>query len=375
MDRTFASVRLSPSAAASSSQPAPSPPYTSPDWLDARIQVYQPSFPPSYDARIVFDVYLVHAIVVPLFITFGVIVAGHRFRKRRLMPFQRVAGRVVPVAVESWVVFSLSFLFFRWLHSILLLLDVLPTFALRELSNDIGYSVFHIAVLLYVYAILHSTPILTTLPEGRHPLLSQLGAIQARHQTGFRLFFMSNLLLVFVPPVLAVLSGLAADSGDVATAVQYVKIHYLLWTAEVVVAMVYFLVCGFLLSLHIRERVKTARDEGLEGPGLDAITVSMQSVNATIMSMFSMPLSVFISYIGIFRGSRKLEAIGQSISITTHARAPPADDGECGGGPGTRDSSTPLCELATAAPPPSSPPLSPPLPAAAAWRGAMIRSN
>ncbi|KAI9323008.1 hypothetical protein DFJ73DRAFT_768845 [Zopfochytrium polystomum] len=361
----LASQLLPLSAASSPTQPAPpsSPPpssrYTSPDWLDARIQVYQPaSTPPSYDARIVLGVYLAHAILLPLFISFGVLVAGHRFRKRRLLPFQRIAGRVVPLAVESWVVFSLAFLILRWLHSILLLLDVLPTFALREFSNDIGYSVFHIAVLLYVYAILHSTPILTTLPEGRHPLLSRLGAFQARHQTGFRLLFMANLLLVFVPNALAVLGGLAADSGDAATAVQFVKIHYLLWTAEVVVVMVYFVVCGFLLSLHIGERVQAARDEGMEGPGLDAITVSMQS-----------PLS-----------SRTLESSEGPLNSKPSANQSPSQPARTdrrlaaatrrGGHDGAHDSPTPM-RAASTTPQPVTPP-----PVAAAvsstWNSAVV---
>ncbi|KAI9323007.1 hypothetical protein DFJ73DRAFT_768844 [Zopfochytrium polystomum] len=310
--------------------------YTSADWLDARIQVYHPpSSPPSYDERIV----------------------------PRL----------------------------RWLHSTLLLFDVLPTFALRELSNDVGYSVFHIAVLLYVYAILHSTPILTALPEGKATILTRLGAFQARNQTGFRLFFMFNILLVFTPPVVAVLGGVAADNGDAATAAEYV-----------VVLMVYFVVCGLLLSVHIGERVRASREEGMEGPGLDTITASMQSVqtmlvvenvlalsfsillpvyafyrvqihstpflqvNMALISMYAMPVTTFISYIGIFRGTRKLDAIGASIAITTRSPTSPTSPYGALATPTAPSSRPSTSSTAT------SPPQPPPPPGAASpsgWRG------
>ncbi|KAI9348243.1 hypothetical protein DFJ73DRAFT_960233 [Zopfochytrium polystomum] len=330
------------------------PLYTSTAWLDSRIQAYpawplaaavDPAAPPSYDAMFVWV-------------------------KRRL-PFQRVDGGLVPLAVESWITFTIVHLLLRWLHTTLVLLDALPTFALREFSNDVGWGFLHTAVLLFVFAFLHTTPILSSVDDDRYRLLRAVGRFQAQNPVFFRAAYFSNILLSFAPTVFATATGLAADRGDIASAVAILRAHYLVWVGEIVILMAYFVVCGFMLSMHIEDRAEAARIAGLDGPTVREITASTRSMQnmivlenslaflfivilagysffrVTIHStpfqqymfttgyFFSFPIGICVSYVVILKGPRvrrhgpdRVSHIARLPAVRRHGL--PADAGDVG---------------------------------------------
>ncbi|KAI9321945.1 hypothetical protein DFJ73DRAFT_876248 [Zopfochytrium polystomum] len=288
-----------------------------------------------------------------------------------MLPFQRVDGKLVPLAIESWITFTLVFLLLRWLHTTLILLNAFPSFALREFSNDFGWVFFHIAVLLFVFALLHATPILSSIQDDRYPLLRAVSRFQTRYPVLFHALYFSNIVLSFVPTAVATATGAAADRGDIAAAVACLRAHYLVWVAEIVELMAYFVACGLMLSMHIADRVHAARISGLDGPSVREITASMQSMQTMIVLenslafffivilagysffrvsihstplmqysftagyIFSLPTGIFVSYAAILRGSY---AVGKAREPTAFGTSLPL------GSPLSYDSDIPLAQ-------------------------------
>ncbi|KAJ1548537.1 hypothetical protein HK405_002818 [Cladochytrium tenue] len=151
------SVAQDPAAAANATTGLPSAPsdatdvYLSNEWVDYRIACYGPSA----DSRFVVIVYTFGSAAAALYIATGLYLL-YRKASAGLWPYKRQRGLIVPRAAESWILYTLVYLTFRFLHTTLILTSSLPSFLVRELSDSVSLAALVVAMISFFFATLYT---------------------------------------------------------------------------------------------------------------------------------------------------------------------------------------------------------------------------
>ncbi|KAI9346814.1 hypothetical protein DFJ73DRAFT_777673 [Zopfochytrium polystomum] len=262
------------------SPPPPPPPRLYPGapgaWLDFRVSLSSSSSSMP-DGPVLFDLHLVACIFVPIILLYAAYVLWVKVVRPRSWPFRRAEGRLVPRANEASLVFVFVLLFFRWTHALILVLDALPVFAVRELSNDLTFAVFYFI----------SSVFIISLVEGFQTVHRQ--EVDRIWSLIFPVVYFFPFCASVVGPLLGILSGLSADRADYADALRLVQVHYAYWASLFALNAVLAAIAGIKLRSRIGKSLAVATDP--------TIVRSLRSSRFTAMSMMVLHNIAMVSYL------------------------------------------------------------------------------